>query len=126
VGGEWRLRLDSVSASKRKEPALVRREEGRRLLDRAAGDRVLVALDAGGETLDSQAFARMLGGYKDAGKRVTFLVGGAHGLDGQVARASARVLSLSPMTMPHEMALLVLSEQIYRAFAAFTGRAYAK
>jgi 23S rRNA (pseudouridine1915-N3)-methyltransferase len=126
VGGEWRLRMDAVPASKRRGPRQIRREEGRRLLDRASGDRALLALDAGGRLLDSTVFARLLVEYKDQGKRVSFLVGGAYGLDEEVLRASDKVLSLSPMTLPHEMALLVLTEQIYRAFAASTGRAYAK
>lgn len=126
VGGEWRLRMDAVPASRRVEPRQIRREEGRRLVERASEDTARVALDAGGRLLDSPAFARLLGEYKDRGKRVSFLVGGPHGLDESVLRASERVLSLSPMTLPHEMALLVLTEQIYRAFAASTGRAYAK
>lgn len=126
VGGEWRLRLDAVRTSKRGEPHQIRREEGRRLVDRVSEDRALLALDAGGRLLDSSAFARMLMEYKNQGKRVSFVVGGAYGLDDEVLRASDRVLSLSPMTLPHEMALLILTEQIYRAFAASTGRAYAK
>lgn len=126
VGGEWSLRLEAVAASHRGEPERVRREEGERLLQRAPKEALRVALDPGGETLDSPAFGRLLSSLKDSGRRVVFLVGGAHGLSRQVREAADRVLSLSAMTLPHEMAVLVLAEQIYRAFAASTGRAYAK
>lgn len=126
VGGEWRLRLDPVAASSRKEPDRVRREEGERLLQRAPREAYRVALDPAGEPLDSPAFGRLLSTLKDAGRRVVFLVGGAHGLSREVREGSHQVLSLSPMTLPHEMAVLLLAEQIYRAFAASTGRPYAK
>ena len=126
VGGEWSLCLDSVAASHRGEPERVRREEGERLLARAPREAYRVALDPGGEPLDSPAFGRFLQALKDSGRRVVFFVGGAHGLSREVREGSQRVLSLSAMTLPHEMAVLLLTEQIYRAFAASTGRPYAK
>jgi 23S rRNA (pseudouridine1915-N3)-methyltransferase len=76
--------------------------------------------------MDSEAFARFLGGRKDAGQPVTFVVGGPHGLDAGVLKAASRRVSLSAMTLPHELATLVLMEQIFRAYAACAGKAYAK
>jgi len=68
----------------------------------------------------------LLAGLKDSGKRPAFLLGGAHGLDGSVLRAAGRRLSLSKLTLPHELAAVVLLEQIYRASALYAGKAYAK
>lgn len=126
IGGEWRLALDSVPQAKRGEGASRRREEGRNLRSRLSPGRVAVALDVAGEPMDSGRFAEMLGKYKDAGKPVTFFVGGPHGLDQETLEACQRRVSLSPMTFPHELAALVLAEQIYRAYALRGRRAYAK
>ncbi len=126
IGGGWKVTLTPVPASRRKDPAAVRSEEGAALVKRAHRDSTLVALDASGETMDSPDFGRMLGALKDSGRRVTFLVGGAFGLDEAALSRSDRRLSLSRMTFPHEMATLMLMEQLYRAHAAYLGKAYAK
>lgn len=76
----------------------------------------IIALDPAGRLLDSAGFARRLERLRDsATKEVVFLVGGADGLPAEV-RSEAELISLSPLTMPHELARLVLLEQIYRAF----------
>jgi 23S rRNA (pseudouridine1915-N3)-methyltransferase len=126
VAGEWRLVLDSVPQSKREDAASCRREECASLRRRLAPGRVGVALDAGGESLDSGRFASVLAAHKDAGTPITFLVGGPHGLDRETLGACDRRLSLSPMTLPHELAALVLAEQVYRAYAASGRKGYAK
>lgn len=126
LGGGWKVELAAVPASRRREPAAIKKDEGRNLLRRAPRDSTLVALDASGEMMDSPAFGRMLGTLKDSGRRVTFLVGGAFGLDEAVLSRSDLRLSLSKMTYPHEMATLMLMEQIFRAQAAYSGKAYAK
>ncbi len=125
-GGGWKVSLTPVAASRRKDASAARAEEGAALLRRARRDSTLVALDASGETMDSPAFGRLLGTWKDSGRRVTFLVGGAFGLDQATLSRVDRRLSLSRMTFPHEMATLVLMEQLYRAHAAYMGKAYAK
>lgn len=84
----------------------------------------LVALDPAGRLMDSTAFARWLERLRDAGPRqVVFLVGGADGLPDQIRR-EAELLSLSRLTMPHELARVVLLEQLYRAFATIRNYPY--
>ena len=85
-----------------------------------------IALDERGESLSSRRFASRLLDLKDRGTPVRFLVGGAHGLGREALEACRSRLSLSPMTMPHEMAALVLSEQIYRAYCVWAHKDYAK
>ena len=84
----------------------------------------LVALDPAGRQMDSAAFARWLERLRDAGTReLVFLVGGADGLP-PALRAECELLSLSTLTLPHELARVVLLEQIYRAFAALHNHPY--
>lgn len=87
-------------------------------------DERLVLLTEEGTTYTSVAFAQQL---RDSGsQRLAFVIGGAEGLDPALkARASWR-LSLSPMTFPHELARLLLLEQLYRASSILQGGPYHK
>ena len=83
-----------------------------------------IVLDPSGSVLGSETFARRLEGW--ATPSATFVVGGPLGLDrGFVADAHASI-SLSPMTLPHEIARLVLFEQLYRALTILRGVPYHK
>lgn len=124
--GEWKVRLESVPASSQRAIAARMKEEGSALLRRVPKGSMAFALDPAGEHLDSREFGRVLAGLKDSGRRPAFLLGGAHGLDGSVLEAAGRRLSLSRLTFPHELAAVVLLEQIYRASALYAGKAYAK
>ena len=86
-----------------------------------------VLLDAGGRKYNSQEFARWLGKFRDGGTReLVFLCGGDTGFPDTFRERTHEALSLSPLTMPHELARVVLAEQIYRAFAILTHHPYAK
>lgn len=104
-------------------------EEGERLLRAAAtgpGDR-LVAVDPAGRGLTSERWAEMLGSWAVEGTgRVVFAVGGAGGLAPAVREAADRVVSLGPQTLAHELAQVVLAEQIYRAWTIVRGEPYHK
>lgn len=83
-----------------------------------------IFLDPAGKPMDSAAFARLLGRAEIEARDLVFLVGGHDGLPrGWAARADL-LLSLSPMTFPHELARAMLAEQIYRAFATLRGHPY--
>ena len=107
-------------------PALVRAREAERLTDRIAPDALLVACDPGGVTMDSSQFASWLQDQREQARSVAFVIGGAHGLGEPVLGRSARRLSLAPWTLPHEVARLVLSEQLYRAGTIMRGEPYHK
>ncbi len=102
-----------------------RRLEGERLLDGIGGGAV-IACDPGGEALDSSRFAAWLQAQRERARDVTFVIGGAHGLDGAVLERAERRLSLAPWTLPHELARLVLAEQLYRAGTIVRGEPYHK
>jgi len=103
------------------------RREGERLL-RALPDRAtVVALDRGGVAIGSEELARWLSDAGLQGKsRMAFVIGGPYGLSPDVVARSDRRLSLSRMTFPHELARVVLLEQIYRAFTIVRREPYHK
>lgn len=86
-----------------------------------------VRLDAAGKQRTSAEFAEWLGGLRDRGVReIVFLCGDADGFPDSLRRMAHEKLALSPLTMPHEFARVVLAEQIYRAFAILAGHPYPK
>ena len=92
--------------------------------DRAATP---ILLDAGGKTIDSNALAKWLGELRDRGTRqVIFICGNADGFPDSLRERVTQKLSLSAMTLSHELARVVLTEQVYRAFAILSGSPYPK
>jgi 23S rRNA (pseudouridine1915-N3)-methyltransferase len=88
---------------------------------------VSVLLDAGGKVYDSDAFAKWLGEQRDRGIRdVNFVCGDADGFPDGLRDRVKQKLSLSAMTYSHELARVMLAEQIYRAFAILSGSPYPK
>jgi 23S rRNA (pseudouridine1915-N3)-methyltransferase len=86
-----------------------------------------VLLDAAGKSLDSNALAKWLGELRDRGTReIVFVCGDADGFPESVRERIPQKLSLSPMTLSHELARVVLAEQLYRAFAILSGSPYPK
>jgi len=92
--------------------------------DRAA---TAVLLDAGGKRYDSNASAKWIGEQRDRGTReVIFVCGDADGFAAPLRERVKQKLSLSEMTYSHELARVMLAEQIYRAFAILSGSPYPK
>jgi 23S rRNA (pseudouridine1915-N3)-methyltransferase len=104
-----------AGAGRNTDPAAVMSAEGERILARVPERAVVVALDRRGKGMGSPALAEWLSDAALHGQDVAFVIGGAFGLDGAVLDRAERRLSLSTMTLPHEIARLVLAEQIYRA-----------
>ena len=86
---------------------------------------VLVLLDERGKQLSSTAFAEWLRRQRDEGQqRIVFAIGPAGGWSDAERSRAGLLLSLSPMTLPHEFARVVISEQVYRAFTILAGHPY--
>ena len=91
-------------------------------VERRIPDRAYVSLlDAGGATYSSEAFARWLEERRQAGRDVCFVVGGPFGT---ALSRSDHTLSLGPMTLPHQLARVVLLEQLFRAHKILAGEPY--
>lgn len=111
----WPLEVIEVREEPgRDDAAQVKAREGARLLEQAAGARI-VACDERGDTWDSARFAAWMQRAREEARDVAFVVGGAFGLDDAVRQGAERRLALAPWTLPHELARVVLAEQLYRA-----------
>jgi 23S rRNA (pseudouridine1915-N3)-methyltransferase len=104
----------------------VKEREGMRLSERIPPRAQTVACERGGKALSSEQFAEFLRKARDEDRDLAFLIGGAFGLAPDVAASSTLKLSLAPWTLPHEIARLVLVEQIYRAGTILRGEPYHK
>ena len=123
----WPLEFHEV----REEPSrsgsadLVRQREGDRLLDAVSGVR-MVTCDVNGRSMTSEQFARWMQEERERARDVALVIGGAFGLGDNVRAKQSASLSLAPWTLPHELARLVLAEQLYRAGAIVRGEPYHK
>ncbi len=124
----WPLEVHEV----REEPArslspdLVRDREGERLLAKVPAGAQIVACDERGRSMRSTDFASWLRDARDLARDVAFVIGGAYGLSEPARARAGLILSLAPWTLPHELARLVLSEQLYRAGTIVRGEPYHK
>ena len=114
-------RADHASTS-----ASVRGREGDRIRARVGDVATKVACDASGQSMSSERFAAWLQGEREAARDVVFMIGGAFGLDDSLRDGASIRLSLAPWTLPHELARLVLAEQLYRAGTIVRGEPYHK
>lgn len=118
----YRKRLPGLEILELRDSTMAREAEAIRELLRP-GER-LVVLSEEGRTQDSLAFAE---GLRDSGSgRLVFVIGGADGIDPTLKGRASWLLSLSPMTFPHEIARLLLLEQLYRATTILQGGPYHK
>jgi 23S rRNA (pseudouridine1915-N3)-methyltransferase len=112
-------------ASRAPTAAAQRAEEAERLLaKRPAGSR-LVALARQGTAWSSDELARRLGGWQQEARPVALAIGGSRGLSPDLLAAAER-WSLGPLTLPHELARVVVVEQLYRACTILRGEPYHK
>jgi 23S rRNA (pseudouridine1915-N3)-methyltransferase len=105
-------------------PPVIKRREAAALLSAVPRDAFVVSLDLGGQVMSSEAFASRLGQWSGLSRPVSFLIGGAEGLDASVIRRADQVLSLGAMTWPHFVVRALLAEQLYRAQAIQQGHPY--
>jgi 23S rRNA (pseudouridine1915-N3)-methyltransferase len=104
----------------------VKDKEGARLAERIPDGAQTIACEQGGRTLDSAQFAELLKRAREDDRDLAFLIGGAFGLKSDVSSSATFKLALAPWTLPHELARLVLVEQIYRAGTIVRGEPYHK
>ena len=113
----WPLEVHEV----REEPArsgsadLVRNREADRLLAAIPSSAYVIACDLSGRTMTSEQFSHWLVELRERARDVAMLIGGAFGLGASAKERAATSIALAPWTLPHELARLVLAEQLYRA-----------
>lgn len=101
--------------------------EGKRILQKISPSDYVAAMCIEGKQLSSEELAQTLSNVAVIGKStVDFIIGGSYGLSGEVKNRADMRLSMSRMTFPHQMARVILSEQIYRAFEISSNGKYHK
>jgi len=85
-----------------------------------------IVLNITSQSYDSHEFTKLIDNNLQAGKNIQFIIGGAFGLDKSIINQSNIQLSLSKMTMPHQMVKIILLEQIYRAQTILENHPYHK
>lgn len=98
--------------------------EGKRILAAVPDHCTMIALDERGAALTTADLARRLARWRQSGRNTAFLIGGADGLDESVKKSSDSVWSLSPLTLPHGLARVLLAEQLYRAASILHNHPY--
>jgi 23S rRNA (pseudouridine1915-N3)-methyltransferase len=100
-------------------------DEASRLIAKLAGVEYVVAMDEHGRSLRSETFAELLAKKRDAGtSSLAFVIGGPDGHGPALLARADYKLTLSPMTLPHGLARIVLAEQLYRATTILSGHPY--
>ena len=123
------IELPDLPEPQNSSPAIeqqIKEKEGAAILAKIRPDDAVIALCIDGKQLDSVQLSKKLTQIQDGGKRIVFVIGGSLGLsDAVVARANVK-LSFSPMTFPHQLARIMLLEQVYRACKIAAGERYHK
>jgi 23S rRNA (pseudouridine1915-N3)-methyltransferase len=120
------IRPEPISAAGAGSAAVerVRRLEGERLRSSLPQGCRIVALDERGQSLGTEGLSRLIGSWSHEGCDVAFLIGGAEGLDPALRQSAHLVLSLSAMTLPHQLVRVLLAEQLYRALSLLRNHPY--
>jgi 23S rRNA (pseudouridine1915-N3)-methyltransferase len=125
VAGVGPITISEIPEARQSGAAARKDDEAERLLRAAAKADFRIALDERGKASSSDAFAKLLGRKRDDGiATLAFLIGGPDGHGKAALDAADLALSLGPMTLPHGLARVVLTEQIYRAVTILSGHPY--
>lgn len=101
--------------------------EGKRVLSLVKDNECLIALDLSKKELDSVEFSKYLKNKLESnGASISFVIGGSYGLSNELKKRVNDSICLSKMTFPHQLARLILLEQIYRAFKILNNETYHK
>lgn len=102
---------------KEKEPEL--------LLQKFSKEDYVILLDEKGKQFSSVDFSKWISGKRDEGKKsLCFVIGGAYGFSDEIYERADEKISLSKLTLPHQLAKLLFTEQLYRAFTILNGEKY--
>ncbi len=122
------MELEPIALPERaseKEIAAALEKEGQQLLKRMKGFTIAMCIE--GKMLDSVALSeKIVAAAVEGDSTVTFIIGSSYGLSDEVKRAAHLRLSMSPMTFPHQLARVMLYEQIYRSYQIQSGSKYHK
>ena len=106
------------------KPGKDRNEEGKRMLDALPDGATLIALDERGRTVTTQGLSVMLSEWMRDASYPALAIGGADGHSDAVKERAAKLISLSALTLPHQLVRVVVAEQLYRAWTILARHPY--
>ena len=113
---------EGINQYKKRMPDLIINESKRFNIDNIRANNIIICLTEEGQLFNSIELTSLLLNFKN--KKINFLIGDADGIPSDIKNKSHLLLSLSPLTFPHELARLILIEQIYRAISISNGSPY--
>ena len=122
---QWKFRTETIATAKRKGDA--RRaidKEAEAILGKLSPGEQVVLLDERGKQLTSKNLAERLQSWQADGRDLTFVIGGPDGVSDRCRERANFTWSLSDLTLPHGIARILFSEQLYRAWSLITGHPY--
>jgi 23S rRNA (pseudouridine1915-N3)-methyltransferase len=125
--GQLKFEVKEIPLGTRNSPADTPRamaEEGRRMLAAIKSDTYVTTLEVKGKPFSTEQLAEWLGQRLHSGQDLALLIGGPDGLAPECLRRSNHRWSLSPLTLPHSLARVVVAEQLYRAQTILSGHPY--
>ena len=122
----WQLTNLDLMHSKKSSVQEIKFDEAKAIQAKIKANSYLVVLDLRGNQIDSFNFSQLITKQMMVGKDIDFVIGGAYGLDDSIVAIANYKLSLSALTFPHQLAKILLLEQIYRAQTIINQHPYHK
>ena len=120
-------KIEIIKDSAEKNMLVKKRNETLSILKKVEPNNMIIICDENGKSFDSRAFSEKISQWQVAAQRVVFIIGGAYGIDIEnllPIKSGSIKLRLSDFVMPHELARIVLLEQVYRALTILNGEKY--
>ena len=127
LGGGWTLDLQEIAVARRTRSAPIERakaREGEQLLAAVPRAARIIALEVRGQSWTTEQLAQRLAAWLGDGRDLALLIGGPDGLAPECLARAELCWSLSPLTLPHGLARIVVAEQIYRAWSLLNHHPY--
>ncbi len=125
ITAPFSLSIEIIEPKGKDTPEQSKIKESEKFLSKIKSGDYVIALDENGRDLTTIDFAKVLTGQlSQSPKRLVFVIGGSYGLDKGVFEKASQTIRLSSMTLPHELARLLLAEQCYRATSWLSGKKY--
>lgn len=123
---KWKLKETELSYSKKLPATAIKPYEAKLITEHFTPNSYKIVLDVLGKQLPSEDFSLIFKNQMMQGRDLDIIIGGAFGIDESILKIADIILSLSKMTLPHQLAKVVLLEQIYRAGTILEGHPYHK
>jgi len=124
---EWKFRLHTIATARRgksDKSNSAREAEGEHILNKLGSNEQVVLLDERGKQMTSQKLAARVSDWQSDGRDLCFIIGGPDGVSGACRERADSTWSLSDLTLPHGLARVLFSEQLYRAWSLQSGHPY--